>query len=537
MFKKNKLFLTCFTLLVFPGIVFSQRVLVTDDAGYASTPGDPSAVLDVFSTNYGFLAPRMTMAQRDAIYNPAAGLLIYQSDNTPGFYFFDGSQWGQLSAANSNYWADSGGNIYNTNGGVVGIGTSSPEHMLDVGGDAAFAGDIHILHGYNLNLECDDVANHYNWHQSGEDLHLHSDQDGGDSPRILLADPTGNFYFGNNDNDEFRAKIEVTPSSNTDYAIMVTDGENGTPVFLVDNSGNISVGADSPFQVNSLGDLIAINSVPMSWPGSQAEANTFLHNDGNGGLSWQSCSGSIPSMSQGSVVFSNGGSSLGEDNSRFYWDNSGKRLSIGTNTFDGTNPEKLKVDAGTTTSKNVISGYGSIDSYLQLNIKNSSTGTSASSDVVATANNGDENGGYIDLGINGQNYNQAGYNIGGANDGYLYCMGAGISGGNLTIGTGTSGKVIKFHTGGTTSSQERMRIDGTGKVGIGSTSPNSILEVNGAVTLDKVASTPTCSAGQTVVYTKGNYYVILYNDAGTYKYRYMDLTSTNATWTYSTTAP
>ena len=45
----------------------------------ASTP-DPSAVLDVKSTSKGFLLPRMTRAERDAITNPAMALMVYCTD-------------------------------------------------------------------------------------------------------------------------------------------------------------------------------------------------------------------------------------------------------------------------------------------------------------------------------------------------------------------------------------------------------------------------------------------------------------------------
>ena len=152
-------------------------------------------------------------------------------------------------------------------------------------------------------------------------------------------------------------------------------------------------------------------------------------------------------------------------------------MGIGTSSFNGTYPEKLVVDAGTTTSVNAIVGKGTINSYLQLNIQNLSAGASASSDVVATANNGSETTNYVDMGINSSG-NTNNY-FGAANDAYLYNLGQ-----NLLIGTGTAAKSLVFMTGGTTqSTNERMRIDGNGSVGIATNAPNSStkLDVNGSV--------------------------------------------------------
>lgn len=139
------------------------------------------------------------------------------------------------------------------------------------------------------------------------------------------------------------------------------------------------------------------------------------------------------------------------------------RLGLGSTAFDGTNPEKLLVDAGTTTSFNVISGKGTINNYLQLNIQNKSNGTSASSDLVATSDNGNENGNYVDLGINSSAYNNSSLPIlNGANNGYLYS-----AGNDFIIGNGTPNKSLVYFTGGYNASNERMRIDGNGNVGIG----------------------------------------------------------------------
>ena len=54
---------------------------------------DPSAALDITSTTAGFLMPRMTETQRDDINPAATGLMIYQTDGTAGFYYYNGSSW------------------------------------------------------------------------------------------------------------------------------------------------------------------------------------------------------------------------------------------------------------------------------------------------------------------------------------------------------------------------------------------------------------------------------------------------------------
>jgi len=52
-----------------------------------------SAKLDITSTTKGFLTPRMTSSQRTNIVTPATGLLVYQTDGTAGFYYYNGSVW------------------------------------------------------------------------------------------------------------------------------------------------------------------------------------------------------------------------------------------------------------------------------------------------------------------------------------------------------------------------------------------------------------------------------------------------------------
>lgn len=63
----------------------------------------PSAILDISSDSLGILIPRISMANRPT--SPAEGLLVYQVDNTAGFYYFDGTAWQRLSSSPSSLMA------------------------------------------------------------------------------------------------------------------------------------------------------------------------------------------------------------------------------------------------------------------------------------------------------------------------------------------------------------------------------------------------------------------------------------------------
>ena len=60
-----------------------------------NTP-DGSSALDIESTTRGILIPRLTEIQRDAITTPATGLMIYQTNQISGFYFYDGASWTRI---------------------------------------------------------------------------------------------------------------------------------------------------------------------------------------------------------------------------------------------------------------------------------------------------------------------------------------------------------------------------------------------------------------------------------------------------------
>jgi hypothetical protein len=108
-------------------------------------------------------------------------------------------------------------------------------------------------------------------------------------------------------------------------------------------------------------------------------------------------------------------------------------------------------------TNSLIDAVQNVNSYTQTTIQNQSSGTSASSDIVATSDTGTDSSNYVDFGINGSGYSVPSWTVNGANDGYVYAQG-----GNLSIGTSTSAKNINLFVGGTLSANVVANITSSG---------------------------------------------------------------------------
>ncbi|GIV50088.1 MAG: hypothetical protein KatS3mg038_0609 [Candidatus Kapaibacterium sp.] len=73
-----------------------ERLRITSDGriGIGTNAPSSSALVEIASTSKGFLPPRMTSSERDAITNPAKGLLVYVTTaSEEGYWYYDGTRW------------------------------------------------------------------------------------------------------------------------------------------------------------------------------------------------------------------------------------------------------------------------------------------------------------------------------------------------------------------------------------------------------------------------------------------------------------
>jgi hypothetical protein len=347
---KNKYYLhmkkLLFTLL-FPIAVFSQ-------VGIGTTTPAASAALDIASTTAGLLAPRMTAAQKTAITSPASGLLVYQTDGTAGFYYYNGSAWvtfgsgsgwgttgnaGTTPASNFLGTTDAQDLVIKTagaeamrvkNGGNIGIGTTAPTTKLHI--ESATIPTLAFLDGFEDNTvpPFTTSGNGGNWvttNTAGE-YNVGSrgiKSGGGVSSSISSLDLAVNIPVGGSAYS-FNYRVD---SESSDYLRFYIDGVQQNQwsgiVAWATSSGTLTVGNhtlswryEKDSSVNTGNDRAYIDniSIPNTYTpnplikivdGAQG-AGKALISDANGNATWQAITSSIiadiPTMAsiQGMVI-------------------------------------------------------------------------------------------------------------------------------------------------------------------------------------------------------------------------------------------
>jgi len=339
-------------------LIFSLLSLITvsiyAQVGIGTTTPDASAAIEVSSTTAGMLTPRMTQTQRDAIASPATGLLIYQTNNAPGFYYYNGAIWTTFSGSD-NDWTISGNDMYNANTGNVGVGNTTPSATFHITGTttpSSPGGTVNLLNedftGYSLtesnsSTGCTtsdgwDVttigdANTNCTSCTGSYLYIDSDESGcsqnATSIVSITTNPTStsidisfdyryNDYTGND--DVFRVYLyqETAPAGQVgaDLINITTDANtsySSTETVIAGNAYSLRFEYTGIFDYGATVDNVLVTETSVASAGSyvfrledgQEQAGYVLTSDANGNATWEAASGGGGTDSQTLSILGN----------------------------------------------------------------------------------------------------------------------------------------------------------------------------------------------------------------------------------------
>ncbi len=233
-----KLIISFFIVIVIcQSNLFSQNVGINTDG---SAP-DNSAMLDIKSTTKGLLIPRMTLAERDNIQNPAEGLFIFQTNNSPGLYYFYNTEWHKFD----DYWTPSGSNLMYSSGKVGISSNESSSYIiapLNVEGGIKYSGSQDVV-----------------------------------SPGILFYDPTANGVFKYYDNN---SNAQVLGTGTIDYTGSIwTQPGDVVGEFDVIIQGSLAVGFDAVNNENFGATTILLKENNLRIEFEDTSTGTFPSND------------------------------------------------------------------------------------------------------------------------------------------------------------------------------------------------------------------------------------------------------------------
>jgi len=223
--------------------------------GIGTTTPNNSAQLDITATNRGFLMPRMTQAQRNLIPSPATGLQIYQTDATPGYYFWNGAAW--VAMRNENFWGLAGNEGTDRNTNFIGTTDQRPLVFRTNGQQAGFIGDgffTSTILGYQTG-SVNGFENVFIGHQAANN----------NSGHYNVAIGSGALR-GNTSQSNVAIGLAALSSGNTAYANVAvgvsslrsnTSGENNTGVgkfsLYANQTGNNNTGIGSDALTSTTG--------------------------------------------------------------------------------------------------------------------------------------------------------------------------------------------------------------------------------------------------------------------------------------------
>jgi len=372
--------------------------------GVSTANINPSAQLDVSSTTKGFLPPRMTTTQRDAISTPATGLVIFNT-TTNSLEYRSSTGWVQLTTGGVPYTGATGavdlGNYNLTvNGITVGLGGATAGTNTAIGylaQSAANGGQGHntAIGAYSLQAN----AGGYNNTAVGDQA-LNTLQTGHENSAFgkwsLQYSNGSNYNSGigfsalrNNTSGNYNTGLgteaglaNTTGTNNTflGYGANSNSGSltNATAIgnwAIVDASNKIQLGNGSVTNVKTSGTITAGT---ITYPNTDGTANQVLSTNGSGVVSWATAASGVSSI--GAI----GGSSTSTGASI-----SGSALSLtpadGTNGGIVTNAAQTFAGKKTFADSAVAKGFRATDSLITKGFRATGNVSASTADIDGQA--------------------------------------------------------------------------------------------------------------------------------------------------------
>jgi filamentous hemagglutinin len=292
---------------------------------------------------------------------------------------------------------------------------------------------------------------------------------------VQSAVSTGNVSGGN-----LTTAGQVVATGNVSGGNLTTSGLTSTGTLSVSSTSSFTGNITSAFNVtgniaggnlNTAGQVVATGNITG---GNVSAGSGIISTTGNingGNLNVTSRVAAATGYFTGNVdVLGNLNATVG-----VVYANSGIFLG---DAVTGNNAAFAGIPGFTPLGTNVVMQFGgNVNSYSQLNFQNINNGTYASTDYIATADNGNDTSNYVNMGIASSTYDYpdfAGYE---PTDAYLH-----NNGGNLLINPETAGKVVKFMIGGTASSDIVATMSNTAFAMTGNVSATTAL-IGGNITV------------------------------------------------------
>lgn len=192
----------------------------------------------------------------------------------------------------------------------------------------------------------------------------------------------------------------------------------------------------------------------------------------------------------------------------------------------GNNAAFAGVPGFTQLGSNVVMQFaGNVNSYSQLNFENINSGTLASTDIILTADNGDDISYYVDLGIGSSTHLDPDFfgDTGSNNDAYLYVTASDQAGPSSTAGPGnlilgSTNGIVKIFVGNTAQANVIASVDSQGITVTGNVDANSATFGNititgdidiGNITVSNTTISTSLTPGNITLQPTGNATVII----------------------------